>query len=90
MGKVLTFALGMFLITLAIGCASKPPPPSAQAEEPIRTQEEIARDQSSGGSMADPAQCASQRPPPNCPKPGTPDSFSNTTRGQRLPRMLGK
>jgi hypothetical protein len=91
MGKVLMLALAMLSVTLANGCASKPPPqPVAQAEVPIRTQEEIAQDQSSGGSMADPAECASQHPPANCPKSRKPDTFANSTRGQRLPRLLGK
>ncbi|MEO7109011.1 MAG: hypothetical protein ABI183_01125 [Polyangiaceae bacterium] len=91
MGKVLKLALGMLSVMPAIACASKPQPqPIAQAEVPIRTQEEIARDQSSGASLADPAQCASQHPPANCPKTRAPDTFANTTRRQRLPRMLGK
>jgi hypothetical protein len=91
MGKVLTLALGMLSVALAIGCASKPTPqPVAQAEVPIRTQDEIAQDQKSGDSIADPAQCASQHPPANCRKNGTPDAFANTTNRQRLPRLLGK
>jgi hypothetical protein len=79
------------LCMFAVGCASAPPPPPpSQSEVPIRSQEEVARDQSSGGSIVDPAQCATQTPPPGCPKKGaSPDVFADTTRGRRLPRMIG-
>ncbi len=79
-------ALAMF----AIGCASAPPPPPPkQAEEPIRTQDEIARDQASGGTMVDPAQCQAHPLAPGCPKSAKPDAFANTRAGQRAPRLLG-
>jgi hypothetical protein len=76
------------LIFFANGCASTPPPQKPQAEVPIRTQDEIAHDQSTGTSIIDPAQCATKSPPPGCPKSTTPDAFANTRSGQRLPRML--
>jgi hypothetical protein len=91
MGQGLTSVVAMLTTTLAIGCASKPPPtPVAQAEVPIRSQDEIARDQANSGTIADPAQCASKNPPPNCPRKGSNDPFQDTRTGQRLPRMLGK
>jgi hypothetical protein len=80
----------MLAVTLTIGCASAPPPPpKQQAEEPIRTPDEIARDQASGGSIVDPAQCNTQNPPPSCPKKTNNDPFKDNP-GRRLPRMLSK
>jgi hypothetical protein len=76
------------LLLLANGCASAPPPKSQQGEVPIRTQEEVARDQSTGGSIVDPAQCATKVPPPGCPKNTAPDAFADTHTGRRLPRMV--
>jgi hypothetical protein len=90
MRQALTSALGMLAVTLAVGCASKPPPPPAQAEVPIRTPEEIARDQANGGPVADPAACATKNPPANCPHASTSNAFEDTRSGHRLPRMMGK
>jgi hypothetical protein len=90
MRQLLLSALGMLAVTLTFGCASKPPPPPAQAEVPIRTPDEVARDQASNGDMLDPAACASKNPPASCPKKTNSDVFADTRTGRRMPRMLGK
>jgi hypothetical protein len=85
MRRTLIFgALAMF----AIGCASAPPPPPKQAEQPIRTQDDIARDQAAGGPIVDPAQCQAHPLSPGCPKTANPDAFANSRAGQRAPRLL--
>jgi hypothetical protein len=80
--------LSLVVALFAVGCASTSPPPPKQAEVPIRTQDEIASDQSSGGGIVDPAQCKAHPLAPGCPKSTNPDVFADTRTGRRLPRMV--
>jgi len=73
------------------GCASAPKPQAKQDDVPIRTPDEIARDQASSGPVADPEVCATRPNTLGCPAnrgsgSGKKGPFDNSV--QRNPRLI--